>query len=94
MPQTEHVGTAGVHPAGSVPGRLTLAHAFLLGLFPALGSVLYLVGHVPVLEILQLLGGCGLISAGVIVVVTGGRRIAESASVALATGLLRLVKQS
>ncbi|MFD7834564.1 hypothetical protein [Streptomyces sp. NPDC059761] len=109
MPQTKRavVGAANtpVSPAAEAvagtaalstspgPGRLTLAHAVLLAVFPILGTVLFLLGRIPVPEILHLLGGCGLIGAGVTAAVTGGRRLAGSAGAALAAGLQRLDKQ-
>ncbi|MEU5810724.1 hypothetical protein [Streptomyces sp. NPDC047718] len=100
MPQSERAAAGAqnisaspeVQSAGPVPGRLTVAHAVLLGVFPVLGTVLFLVARIPVSDILHLLGGCGLIGAGVTAAVTGGRRLAASAGAALAAGLLRMSK--
>ncbi|MET7650505.1 MULTISPECIES: hypothetical protein [unclassified Streptomyces] len=70
---------------GSAPApvRLTIGPVLLITVFPVLGCILYLVGHVQLAEILELLGGCGGIGVGVTVIVTGGRRMASACGGAL-----------
>jgi hypothetical protein len=62
--------------AGSPPGRLTLASVLPTIVFPTIGSVLILVGGMPMSQVFEFLAGCGAIGATVTVTVSGGRRIA------------------
>jgi hypothetical protein len=68
--------------AGSQHTRLSMAHALLIITFPVLGCVLHLAGHIGIYAILQLLGACGGIGAAVLLLVTSGRRIANTAGAA------------
>ncbi|WP_406473706.1 hypothetical protein [Streptomyces platensis] len=70
------------------PVRLTIGHALLITVFPVLGCILYLVGHVQLTEVLELLAGCGGIGAGVTVIVTGGRRMASASASAISRMIL------
>ncbi|MGI5398327.1 hypothetical protein ACQEVG_02480 [Streptomyces sp. CA-135486] len=64
-------------------GRFGIAHAVVVTAFPLAGSALAVTG-MPVADVLQLLGGCGGIGAGVVLIITGGRK----AVVAIAQGVL------
>ncbi|MDX3772358.1 MULTISPECIES: hypothetical protein [unclassified Streptomyces] len=65
-------------------GRLTVAQALPLTVFPMIGCLLYIVGAMPVPDIFVFLAGCGGVGAVVTIAVTGGRR----AMVAIAHGVL------
>lgn len=75
------------------PSRLTIAQVLPGMVFPVLGCILYLVGKVPVVDIVALLGSCCAIGAVVTLIVSGGRRLANAAGVALAQGLAHLTSQ-
>ncbi|MFJ8275403.1 hypothetical protein ACIQ8G_34790 [Streptomyces sp. NPDC094154] len=63
--------------------RLTMAHVLPLVLFPAIGTILFVVG-MPVSDIPIFLGYCAGIGAAATIAVTGGRR----ALIALAHGII------
>ncbi|MFJ5974482.1 hypothetical protein [Streptomyces sp. NPDC093060] len=78
----------GRNASATGPVRLAIGPAVLITVFPVLGCILYLVGHVQLPEVLELLGGCGGIGAGVTVVATGGRRTASAGGSAISRMIL------
>ncbi|GAB7111149.1 hypothetical protein JCM4814A_94680 [Streptomyces phaeofaciens JCM 4814] len=57
------------------PARITLAHTLPPTVSVAGGIVLSITKDMPTAEILELIGGCGLIGAGVVALITGGRHL-------------------
>ncbi|MGF0174558.1 hypothetical protein ACQF36_29880 [Streptomyces sp. Marseille-Q5077] len=82
-PASPDVATA---PPGQMlaAGRLTVAQVLPTTVFPMIGSLLYIVGGMPVPDVFTLLAGCGAIGAAATIFVTGGRRLA----MALAHGVI------
>ncbi|MEY2231122.1 MULTISPECIES: hypothetical protein [Streptomyces] len=76
--------------SGQGPARLTSAHTLLPGALAALGTVLFLVGDIPVDEIFKLLASCVAIGVSANLVITGGRRIVEAFGATFARGLVDL----
>ncbi|MGW7029794.1 hypothetical protein ACWGFX_21850 [Streptomyces xanthophaeus] len=56
------------------PG-VTLAYVLPMIVLTVCGTVLLLLGQAPVVEVLQLLGGCTALGATYIAVIIGGRRV-------------------
>jgi hypothetical protein len=83
MSSTKNTSTDSGAESRAGVGRFGLPHAVVVTAFPLAGSALAATG-MPVADILQLLGGCGGIGAGVVLFVTGGRK----AVVAIAQGVL------
>lgn len=73
MRETARGATDRYVPA-SLPSRVTATQAFIVVSFPALGCLLYIAAAMPVVDVFQLLAGCGSIGAGTTLAVSGRRR--------------------
>ncbi|MEV7173991.1 hypothetical protein AB0O18_30360 [Streptomyces sp. NPDC093224] len=69
-PQTTVAVTEGDGGSG-----ITLAYVLPMTVLTICGTLLLLLGKTPVVEVLQLLGGCTALGATFIAVITGGRRV-------------------